>query len=71
MIRAPGRLNSGTPVGLAAGTSPSITAMPGGGFQAVFSAAGTDTLWRYGVGAGSYTGSTPVGLAAGTSPSVN
>ena len=67
----PGSVNGGTPVGVAPGTSPAITALPGGGFQVVFSASGSNTLWRYGVGAGSYTGSTPVGLSSGTSPAIN
>jgi hypothetical protein len=35
-----------------------------------FNASSSNTLWRYGVGTGSYTGSTPVGVAVDTSPTV-
>ena len=55
-----------TGLGMAAGTSPSIARLAGGGFQAAFQA-NTGHLWVTG-SAG--TGDTGLGMAAGTSPSI-
>ena len=65
-----GAYNGATPVGVAPGTSPAVTALAGGGFEIAFNAANSNALWLYGEGSGSVTGETPVGVAPDTSPAI-
>jgi hypothetical protein len=56
-----------THLGMMPGTSPSIAALPGGGWQAAFQA-NTGNLWV--VGAKGDPGDTHLGMRPGTSPSI-
>ncbi len=58
--------SSNTGLGMAAGTSPSITGLTGGGYEVAFQAS-TGNLWVTGPAGSSNTG---LGMAAGTSPSI-
>jgi hypothetical protein len=53
--------------GMSGSTSPSITALSGGGYEYAFEANGTDHLWTYGTLEGGDTGLT---MADATSPSI-
>ena len=53
-------------LGMKAGTSPAITALPGGGYEAAFQA-NTGDLWVVGNGVGQDLG---LGMKAGTSPAI-
>ena len=63
----PGPTNTG--LGMMAGTSPSITALPTGGYLVAFQA-NTGDLWVVGSGGASGPGNTAQGMASGTSPSI-
>jgi hypothetical protein len=54
-------------LGVAPGTSPSITAMANGGWEAAFQASGDGSLWVIGA---DNKGRMGLGVAAGTSPSI-
>jgi predicted alpha-1,6-mannanase (GH76 family) len=66
----PGAIDGGANVTVAAGTSPAITELAGGGYEVAINDADTNQLYLYGVGAGSVNGSTSLGVASGTSPAI-